>query len=108
VEQIQLQFKCRLHEYISGVEKAPGVTNFYHPFKTNKTPWCTVGFSIYVSPWQINCCLYTSDITKYKGAFVLCDDTCIQLKVDFLWCISWKIWLIHIHTAQSTWGMYQN
>jgi hypothetical protein len=39
-----------------------------------------------VTPGQINLCLYTSDITKYKGAFVLCKVTCVQVKVNLLWC----------------------
>jgi hypothetical protein len=33
----------------------------------------------------------TSDITKYKCAFVLCDVTCIQVKAVFLWCL--VLWL---------------
>jgi hypothetical protein len=40
--------------------------------------------------WQytkkINICLYiTGDMPEYKGAFVLCDDTCRQVKIDFFW-----------------------
>jgi hypothetical protein len=36
------------------------------------------------APQQINFCLYTSDVAEYKGAFVLCDVTCIQNKNCFV------------------------
>ena len=31
--------------------------------------------------------MYTSDVAEYKGAFVLCDVTCIQAKIDLSRCI---------------------
>jgi hypothetical protein len=39
------------------------------------------------SPRQNNFHLCTSDVAEYKGAFVLCDVTCIQAKIDLSLCL---------------------
>jgi hypothetical protein len=44
------------------------------------------GADDYSAPQKINFCLSTSDITNYKGPFVLWHVTCIQSKLLFLWC----------------------
>jgi hypothetical protein len=35
---------------------------------------------------QINFCFYTSDVAESKGAFVLCDVTCLLATIGLLWC----------------------
>jgi hypothetical protein len=44
-----------------------------------------------VSPQQINFCLYTSDVTEYKGAFVLCDVTCINATTHTIHVVYWDV-----------------
>jgi hypothetical protein len=70
----------------------------------------------YWAPQKINFRLYTSDTPEYKGAFVLCDVTCRQAKIDFLWwgnLVDWQAQILMVITTfqsskYETWFWEEN